>query len=865
MNHKLLVCIRLGILLLFTGIRPVVAGVCNEPDSAYVFAYSTDKNDNHNGLHFAWSIDAVNWHPVGPEFQFMRSFYGRWGPQKKMFDPYIFQDKEGWFHCVFSVNEEDNKFAYSVSPDLITWKSQDFPAVPVKTNCMAMEIGVNPESELYQVSWLDTKSNQYYTVTTSNILQLSDAKQIAAGQRKNDRREVIINGVPLTGTIHKVKWPILDGIIKKQELSAYKTELYAEYAKDDATRFAGLEEIRGSLSVIPEKSKAISNMLIGIFFEDINYAADGGLYAELIQNRDFEYSPDDKEGKDENWNATTSWSVKGTGLTFSIDTKDPIHPNNPHYAVLEIHQPGSALVNEGWDGIAVKAGEKYDFSAFIRTPEGAKGKVLIRLTDEQGQVVGETSLKTGQASWKKQESTLTARSTVTNTRLEIIPEFSGKIELDMISLFPRNTFKGRKNGLRTDLAQVLADIKPKFVRFPGGCVAHGDGLGNIYRWVNTVGPLESRVPQRNLWGYHQTAGLGYYEYFQFCEDIGAQPVPVVAAGVPCQNSGVGGHGQQCGIPMDEMNDYIQELFDLIEFANGSIQSKWGKVRAEMGHPKPFNLKYLGVGNEDLISEVFIERFEMICNAFREKHPEISIIGTSGPFHEGSDYEAGWEVSTRMNIPLVDEHYYLSPAWYIYNQDYYDKYDRNKPKVYLGEYAAHLPDRSINIESALAEALHLINLERNGDVVYMSSYAPLLAKENRTQWNPDLIYFNNTEIKPTVGYYVQKLWGNHAGDTYIPHVIQLSSEKESVRKRVATSVVRDSKTGDLIIKMVNLLPETVNLNLDIEELVKGTQAFKVILQGTPEDKTAKPNESLVPLEEVIQTQLPPYSLTIYRLQ
>lgn len=401
--------------------------------------------------------------------------------------------------------------------------------------------------------------------------------------------------------------------------------------------------------------------------------------------------------------------------------------------------------------------------------------------------------------------------------------------------------------------------------FPGGCVAHGDGLGNIYRWQNTVGPLESRVPQRNLWGYHQTAGLGYFEYFQFCEDLGAEPVPVVAAGVPCQNSGVGGHGQQCGIPMCEMDNYIQELFDLVEFANGSTKTKWGKVRAEMGHPAPFNLKYLGIGNEDLISEVFEERYKMICRAFQEKHPEIIIIGTVGPFSEGTDYVEGWRIATELGLPLVDEHYYQPPGWYIHNHDYYDRYDRSKSKVYLGEYAAHLPGRPVNIETALAEALHLVSMERNGDIVHMSSYAPLLAKENRTQWNPDLIYFNNTEVKPTVGYHVQKLWGVHAGDEYIANSIDLTDKKEAVRKRVAASIVRDSATNDLIIKLVNLLPVSVNLALDKQDMeLPGNKVKKIILQGTPDDRKALPVETQISPEELDQIELQPYSLTIYRI-
>ncbi|MCK7555702.1 hypothetical protein MKQ70_12020 [Chitinophaga sedimenti] len=274
------------------------------------------------------------------------------------------------------------------------------------------------------------------------------------------------------------------------------------------------------------------------------------------------------------------------------------------------------------------------------------------------------------ANWKKSQLVLTASAAATDARLELQPLQAGRLQLDMVSLFPQQTFKNQPNGLRADLAQTIADIHPRFVRFPGGCVAHGDGLHNIYQWKNTVGPLESRVPQRNLWGYHQSAGLGYFEYFRYCEDIGAEPLPVLAAGVPCQNSG--NHpalfgGQQGGIPMKDMDAYIQDMLDLVEYANGPVTSKWGKVRAAAGHPKPFNLKYIGIGNEDLISDVFAQRYTMMINAMRKHHPEITIIGTVGPFSEGTDYVEGWKLADSLKVAMVDEHYYQPPGWFIHNQ------------------------------------------------------------------------------------------------------------------------------------------------------------------------------------------------------
>jgi alpha-L-arabinofuranosidase len=374
--------------------------------------------------------------------------------------------------------------------------------------------------------------------------------------------------------------------------------------------------------------------------------------------------------------------------------------------------------------------------------------------------------------------------------------------------------------------------------------------------------LESRKPQRNLWGYHQSAGLGYFEYFQFCDDIGAEPLPVIAAGVPCQKSATGGAGQQGGIPMCDMDSYVQDVLDLIEWANGDVKTKWGKLRAEAGHPKPFNLKYVGIGNEDLITDIFEERFTMIYKAIKEKHPEITVIGTVGPNFEGTDYVEGWKLATKLQVPIVDEHYYQTPGWFIHNQDFYDKYDRSKPKVYLGEYAS----KGSSLYNALVEALCLTSLERNGDVVEMASYAPLLAREGHTQWNPDLIYFNNTEVKPTVGYYTQELYGQNAGNIYVDSDVKISDRNESVRKRVAVSVVRDSLSNDLIVKMLNLLPVAVNMKVNLEGIRSiNSSAIRTVLTGTPDDKKARPITDKITIGKDFLTSLSAYSFTVIRIK
>lgn len=817
MKHLLLL---FSVLLL--SLQPAAFAAMHEttatPDSVSLFAYATRGDDGRSGLRFAWSMDGKHWFEIGQGYGYLRCDYGRWGSQKKMLDPNLKQLPGGEWLCVWKLNDHDG-YGQARSKDLIYWEAQQYPR------------------------------------TTSDF--------------EGTRVKAKIAGHEETGTVSQVPWSVVDGLTRTYERNQYRNSLYGERPVQDKERFAGLKPVKATVTAQPEETKEISDLLMGIFFEDINYSADGGLYAELIQNRDFEYDPSDREG-DKNWNSTHSWKLEGENATFTISTSDPIHPNNPHYAVLKTNQPGAALTNTGFDGIALKAGEKYDFSLFARIPEGSKsGKLLVRLVDADGIVQGETTVTVSSRSWKTYKAVLTAKASA-DTRLELRPQSAGEIELDMISLFPQNTFKGRKNGLRADLAQTLADMHPRFVRFPGGCVAHGDGLKNIYQWKNTIGPLEARKPARNLWGYHQSMGLGYYEYFQFCEDIGAEPLPVLAAGVPCQNSACHGDlrgGQQGGIPMSEMGAYIQDILDLIEWANGDAKkTKWGKIRAESGHPKPFNLKYIGIGNEDLITDVFEERFTMIYLAIKEKYPEMIVVGTVGPFNEGTDYVEGWKLADKLGVPMVDEHYYQSPGWFLHNQDFYDKYDRSKKtKVYLGEYATHIPGRRANMETALTEALYLTALERNGDVVHMSSYAPLLAKDGRTQWNPDLIYFNNREVRPTTGYYVQKLYGQNAGDHYIPSQINLDNQDSRVKLRVGSSIVRDSKTGDVIVKLVNLLPVSIETDVRLPGM-DGIQssATRTVLAGAPET-TPLPVTDTIEAGTSFKQELPAYSFTVIRLK
>lgn len=849
-------------ILTLTALLCALCVQANKPDYGYLFSYV-----NGRGIAFAYSSDSLHWTSIGNGRTFVDSDFGTWGAQKKMFTPHLMRDSQGMWRCVWSPKADNPQFAYCESPDLINWKPQDYPYVEGGSCVRPILVqGKNNEGWAVIYSTLDSTIYAY----GSADCRTWEKMDVSVGNRPADTGScqspnfgtIVLNDRQVEGQVHRVEWEQIDKLIKRDDYLRNRQVKLDEHMGQDPVRFADLKPVNARLTIHGKERKAISNELIGIFFEDISYGADGGLYGELIQNRDFEYSAADRGG----WHSLTAWELKGEGSTVAIGTERPIHANNCHYATLSTSAIGATLENGGYDGIALKAGDLYDLSLMARKASGKSSKLLISLVSEEGETLASKSITVGSAEWKTLKATFKATKDAPKARLVIAPQTTGAVDIDMVSLFPRNTFKNRKNGLRADLAQVIADMKPKFVRFPGGCAAHGDGLDNMYLWKRSIGKLEERQHMPNIWNYHQTLGLGYYEYFLFCEDIGAEPLPVIPAAVPCQNSSHGGHGQQGGVPMDEMDAFIQDILDLIEWANGDAKTtKWGRVRAEAGHPKPFNLKYIGIGNEDLISNTFTERFNMIYDAVRAKHPEIIICGTVGPFYEGSDYEWGWKLAKEKEIPMVDEHYYVSPGWYIHNQDYYDHYDRNASEVYLGEYACHIAGRHNNIETALCEALHLTNVERNADIVRMTSYAPLLARHGHTNWNPDMIYFNSSRIDLTPGYYTQKIFGNNSGDQYITGKLSVESRRDDVRKRISTSTVYDSATGDLIIKFVNLLPVAVTTAVEVTDCdALSTTATCTVLTGKPADRTAVPTESTIEVAPQFSYEMPAYSFTTIRI-
>ncbi len=853
--------------LLGLGLAVSASAFTAVPDSVYLFSYNAHPG---SGLNMAWSADQKYWSPIGPEHAFIKSDFGTWGGEKKMYNPYLIRTKDGVWRCVFQVNDYSNQFAVAESRDLVLWQPQDYPYMEGVSSCLEPVLKYDSNRNMYQVLF-KTKEGDYYMTESSDFYNFTKPSKVSPDYLSSASKDVIVDGRKMRGQVTKVAYRDINTVVTAMEAARYRESLNAELASGNEERFKDLKPLEAQISINFGDTKKISDKLIGIFFEDINYAADGGLYAELVQNRDFEYSLADTKGSNKNWNSRYAWKAQGNGGVWEIEEKAPVHKNNSHYALLDIKKSGDfSLLNEGFDGIPVRKGEKYIFSMFARQIEGKSCKFDVTL-EQDGKVVASTKVSSSNKEWKKLKVTFKADYNADNAVIRITPKSEGKVAIDMVSLFPKNTFKGRENGMRADLAQALADLKPKFMRFPGGCVAHGDGLHNIYNWKETIGPLESRKPQRNLWGYHQTKGLGYYEYFQFCEDIGCEPLPVLAAGVSCQNSSDCGAGQQGGIPMDKMPEYIQDVLDLIEWANGDAKTtEWGKRRAEQGHPEPFNLKYIGIGNEDLISKTFTERYLIIVKAVKEKYPDIIVCGTSGPWCEGSDYEAGWHLAKDNNIDMIDEHYYQTPGWFIYHQNYYDQYDRNGSKVYLGEYAAHAPGRPNNIETALCEAMHICNMERNGDIVEMSSYAPLLAKEGHINWSPDMIYFNNNDVKLTVGYHVQKLCGNYCGDEYIGSSLSVNESRKGVRERLAVSTVRDSKTGKVYIKMVNLLNHPVKgkLKIDNAESFFGNEvslnAKLHLLTGNYDDTKAVPQIKDIAVTPDFEYELPAYSFSLIEM-
>ena len=654
----------------------------------------------------------------------------------------------------------------------------------------------------------------------------------------------------------------------------------------------------------PAGGKAISDELLGIFFEDISSSADGGLYAELLQNGSFEFSPAEKDG----WGPATAWKQVRPGHSLgyiqpvSVSRVDQsftsAYDANTHMR-LHVERArefydykgwrGFGLQNDGFGGISVKAGANYDFSMRMANVDGAK-QVRVALVEPQGwgknpKLLADAIIDIpggkGMNDWKEYKAVLTPDSTVKKAALQILVLNEGDVYLDDVSLMPQDTYKG--HGLRKDLAQALADLQPKFMRFPGGCVVHGggDGFWDTYRWKTTIGPKEQRRPLKNTWGYHQSMGLGYFEYFQFCEDLGMEPLPILPCGVSCQGTN-GGWGMwptqaQDVVPMSEMDEWVAEAIDLIEWANGDpATNKWAKMRADAGHPAPFNLKYLGLGNEEKISPEFCERFKYIYERVTKAHPEIVIVGTAGPgsHPDNPDFQNGWKLAEETDMPIIDEHYYEPNAYFLSSRQYnYYPRDR-KTKVYLGEYAS----KDKKLIDALAEGLYLLHVEKNGDVVAMTSYAPLFARKTNTNWNPDMIYFDNERPYLTCSYYVQQLFGQSSGNYYYGDCVTIENPDAAPRWQGLPqdqesgnlqdqSVVLNTKTRQLFVKICNAGGEAKKANIDLSRFGIKKLATKTVISGKADDENNYDAQPIVPVKEQIKAQkkfsldIAPYSFVM----
>ena len=646
---------------------------------------------------------------------------------------------------------------------------------------------------------------------------------------------------------------------------------------------------------------AVQPTMYGLFFEDINFAADGGLYGELVKNRSFEF-PQSYMG----------WRVFGN---VELEDDGPFE-RCPHYVVLS--DPGhkerrTGLQNEGYFGIGVEKDKEYRFTVWAKAPEG-KSQIRVQLikenTMEERQEFVEKKLDVTSSDWQKYTVTLKSPRTEQKAQLRIFLSSSKPVCLEHISLFPLDTYKGRENGLRRDLAQALEDIHPGVFRFPGGCIVEGTDLETRYQWKNSIGPVENRPLNRNRWedtfdyryfsDYYQSYGLGFYEFFLLSEDIGAEPLPVLSVGLSCQFQN---KTEEAHVPMDKLDPYIQDCLDLIEFANGDVNSEWGRKRAEMGHPAPFNLKYIGVGNEQW-DDLYYDRLEVFMKAIRAKYPDIKIVGTSGPDSEGKMFDKGWAAMKRLKADLVDEHFYRNEDWFLGTAEAhakwgncgatrYESYDRKGPKVFAGEYACHGKNKHKwnHYEASLYEAAFMTDMERNADVVYMTAYAPLLAHVDGWQWRPDLIWFDNTRMFRSVSYYVQQMYSTNKGT----NVLQLTTIDPLDAKGKKTipvagqrgmdglfaSSVYEASTGEVIIKVINTSGQSQNITINLLGMKGKKTAQTLTLQhkGSMDDENTldEPNK-IVPKEgsvkcttdektdeTVLKDLMPAMSFRIYKVK
>jgi alpha-L-arabinofuranosidase len=643
-----------------------------------------------------------------------------------------------------------------------------------------------------------------------------------------------------------------------------------------ATKVDTIAQSNNVLTVKANEIKAaVQPTMWGVFFEDINLGADGGIYAELVKNRSFEFSKPLM-----GWTVLPRQVKEGTFLVLNSPEKNIANPRFLRVNLENAANGSVGLNNEGFRGMGIKEGLQYDFSVMTRV-QSPNIKLHIELIDSKGKSIGGATL-TPQASsnFTKQAVSFKATTTEPKAKMNVWFEGNGVIDVDMVSLFPTDTWKNRPGGMRADMVQLLADMKPGFIRFPGGCIVEGFDLSQRYRWKNTVGPVEDRQLIINRWNfefahrptpdYFQTFGLGFFEYFQLAEDIGAEPLPILNCGMACQ------FNTAELVPLDQLDPYVQDALDLIEFANGDASSKWGSVRAKMGHPAPFNLKMMGVGNENWGPQ-YLDRLTIFTKAIKAKYPNIKLVNSSGTDPNGERFDYLNTALRKMNADLIDEHYYRRPEWFLQNANRYDSYDRNGSKIFAGEYAAQ-SDKTVsvnnknNIETAIAEAAFMTGMERNADVVNMASYAPLFAHVDGWQWTPDMIWVDNLKSYGTPNYYVQKLFSINKGTNVVP-VLRNNQVLEGADSLYASAVI-DKKTNDVIVKIVNASGKVQSNQVVIDGVRKlNSRATLTVLTGGLDDVNSineptkiSPKDQQIQLKgKAVSLTMQPYSLNVIRVK
>ncbi len=739
--------------------------IVGKDTTCQIFLYS---HANSDGLHMAYLTDQEQWADAG---RLCESAYASAAGDKRMLTPYVCHAADGSWRLLFTVDDNAPCLAAAYSEDLVTWRPQDF--APMTDKGVMEPVMFQMDDGTFDIYFKTRGGLRRYVKADNSFRHFDEAEEPSSiSDDAWIMDSATVAGKDYAGNMFQVPKIHFDYMINYLAAVEHDKALFSERMKDDPRRFTDLgADVSATLTIDPKKTKRISSKLVGVSFIGANNPDDGSLRAEMVRNRDFEYSPKDGDGL----TPQTAWT---SNHAITIQTDAPFSATNPHYAVLA---KTDTLYNRGWKGMTVAPLQQFDCSLCLRSRNGGKNQLLVALVGNNGEEYAKARLKLTGDGWQRHEFPLIVdkKMVAGDVRLALTPLKEGAVDVDMVSLLPHDTFKG--HGLRKDAAETIAALHPKFMRFSKGAL-----------------------------------GLGLDEFFQFCEDVGAEPIPVLPSSATSQ-----------------------EALDMIEWAVAdSSASGWGRKRAEAGHPSPFSLRFVCLGSEDHMTTAFEQHFKQVAEAVKAKYPAIKVIGTAGPTHNPSaDYIEGWKFAKENKhvVDLVGEYNHASPGWYLHNQDYYDNYDRTAPKACLAEWTS----QGGTVENALVEALFLCSIEHNGDVVEMESHG---------------IGSSDAEIVITPSYYTQKLWGSNSGETHVGSTLNLPS---AVAYRVGASVVTGAD-GKVIVKIVNALPSRLAVSLAGVNIADGTVAEG--FAGKPDDKTVTTVKTAVSGQKVT---LPAYSVVVIR--